>query len=73
MLLKENPTSINEKTAAAAPPPERAGVKTAHTAHANAAGTSGVAGAAEGRAPSANAARPSYVPTRRRSRRNLLL
>lgn len=69
MISKENSNPPREKTVAPAPTSERAGegVKAA-------AATAAAAGVAtNGRASSADDARPSYVPARRRSRRNILL
>ena len=71
MIAKENPTTPREKAGGAnARAIERAG-ENAKAASAAAAGAGVVA--PDGRASSADGARPSYVPTRRRSRRNLLL
>ena len=72
MLLKDNPTAVKEKAAAAPPPVERVGEGV------KAVSTTSAAAITPGRAPdvrasSANGALPAYVPARRRSRRNLLL
>ena len=72
MIAKENLNPPREKTAAASPPAERAG-ESVKAAAAASAGTAASGVAPDGRAPSANSARPAYVPTRRRSRRNRLL
>lgn len=75
MIAKDNPNPPREKATTASHASERAGegVK-AGTATASPSAANAAAGGAQGaRAPSANGARPSYVPARRRSRRNRLL
>jgi hypothetical protein len=72
MIAKENSAAAREKAAAGLRTVERAG-EGSKVAAAAAAGAAGAAAAPEGRASSALGARPSYVPARCRSRRNLLL
>jgi len=69
MIAKENPAGPREKAGANPRAAERAG----ENVKAAAAGAGAGVVAPDGRASSADGARPSYAPTRRRSRRNLLL
>jgi hypothetical protein len=73
MFSKENSQPPREKTAGAARAIERAGEGVRAASASVAVGAAANVAPDQARAAAAGASRPAYVPTRRRSRRNLLL